>query len=355
MLAGLKKSFLIDDESFMPIGHIKKNEILDETNTYKRILNLDTYNKDGFIVSVSDNGLLEAMDLNGFKLGELYNDTSKHNFMFRKAEVDLKELELESFNSFIKNGKTQTIDKALKLAKSKASKNPYINPHRDKLEFISKKNKDKSKDDVEFITINTSYGKYIEPISGAMLEPKIMMQKDSQEIKQVITNFLNENQKALYLVKNGFIDEANLSPFQKQILKDIINEGQGEKLEAKALQNFTESKTTREIIKEAKDKGLSVKETKELVAKNKQKTKPDNGINAEKDKQKPQENELIDEANKAHKNEPQSDKEIDNIKSTSNPAGILNPEETATLNKEFRLKELEDLKGKKPFIMQYKA
>ncbi|WP_158655012.1 PBECR2 nuclease fold domain-containing protein [Helicobacter rappini] len=43
----------------------------------------------------------------------------------------------------------------------------------------------------------------------------------------------------------------------------------------------------------------------------------------------------------------QSPKELDNIESDSNPAGILNPEELATLNKEFKLGEIQDLKGQK--------
>lgn len=45
--------------------------------------------------------------------------------------------------------------------------------------------------------------------------------------------------------------------------------------------------------------------------------------------------------------EKQSPKESDNIESDSNPAGILNPEELATLNKEFKLGEIQDLKGQK--------
>ncbi|MDD7295948.1 N-6 DNA methylase, partial [Helicobacter bilis] len=43
----------------------------------------------------------------------------------------------------------------------------------------------------------------------------------------------------------------------------------------------------------------------------------------------------------------QSPKELENIESDSNPAGILNPEELATLNKEFKLGEIQDLKGQK--------
>lgn len=45
-------------------------------------------------------------------------------------------------------------------------------------------------------------------------------------------------------------------------------------------------------------------------------------------------------------------KEADNIKSESNPAGILNPEEVATLNKEFDIGNIVDLKGEKAY---YKA
>ena len=45
--------------------------------------------------------------------------------------------------------------------------------------------------------------------------------------------------------------------------------------------------------------------------------------------------------------EKQSPKELENIESDSNPAGILNPEELATLNKEFKLGEIQDLKGQK--------
>ncbi|WP_034580108.1 SAM-dependent methyltransferase [Helicobacter bilis] len=53
-------------------------------------------------------------------------------------------------------------------------------------------------------------------------------------------------------------------------------------------------------------------------------------------------------AEKSQKPKPkQSPKELENIESDSNPAGILNPEELATLNKEFKLGEIQDLKGQK--------
>ena len=50
---------------------------------------------------------------------------------------------------------------------------------------------------------------------------------------------------------------------------------------------------------------------------------------------------------KAEKSQNQSPKELENIESDSNPAGLLNPEELATLNKEFKLGEIQDLKGQK--------
>ncbi|AQQ59346.1 hypothetical protein XJ32_03715 [Helicobacter bilis] len=56
---------------------------------------------------------------------------------------------------------------------------------------------------------------------------------------------------------------------------------------------------------------------------------------------------IIPQKPKPKPKEKQSPKELENIESDSNPAGILNPEELATLNKEFKLGEIQDLKGQK--------
>ncbi|MDD7296133.1 MAG: hypothetical protein PUG77_02430 [Helicobacter bilis] len=83
-------------------------------------------------------------------------------------------------------------------------------------------NKVTTKDGVEIYTLNTQKFEQKEPLTNLTADSKQLSQRTSQETKEIMLNHILENDKLLYLLKQG-INTQHLSPFQKEILESALD------------------------------------------------------------------------------------------------------------------------------------
>ena len=221
-----KKEFNIHDKAFKPTGHVRDNtktgelEVLDTLNEYRPILNKDTYKKDGYYVISNHHNDLELLDFNGFNLGKVYH--KKYDGQHRLFNIqDLELLENVSKDFLLLNG-NKTLEQAKKLAQSKTKKGVYIDYFNEIQDPIKSINKATTKDGVEIYTLNTQKFKQKEPLTNLIADSKQLSQKTSQETKEIILNHILENDRLLYLLKQG-INTQHLSPFQKEVLESVLD------------------------------------------------------------------------------------------------------------------------------------
>ncbi|TLE05868.1 hypothetical protein LS78_011200, partial [Helicobacter bilis] len=220
-----KKEFNIHDEAFKPTGHIRDTktgelEVLDTLNEYRPILNKNTYKKDGYYVISNHHDDLELLDFNGFNLGKVYH--KKYDGKHRLFSIqDLELLENVSKDFLLLNG-NKTLEQAKKLAQSKTKKGVYIDYFNGMQDPIKSINKATTKDGVEIYTLNTQKFKQKEPLTNLTADSKQLSQRTSQETKEIMLNHILENDKLLYLLKQG-INTQHLSPFQKEILESALD------------------------------------------------------------------------------------------------------------------------------------
>ncbi|WP_104731451.1 PBECR2 nuclease fold domain-containing protein [Helicobacter rappini] len=225
ILENFKKEFNIHDKAFKPTGHIRDNtktgelEVLDTLNEYRPILNKNTYKKDGYYVISNQHNDLELLDFNGFNLGKVYH--KKYDGQHRLFNIqDLELLENVSKDFLLLNG-NKTLEQAKKLAQSKTKKGVYIDYFNEIQDPIKSINKATTKDGVEVYILNTQKFKQKEPLTNLLASSKQLSQRTSQETKEIILNHILENDRLLYLLKQG-INTQHLSPFQKEVLESVL-------------------------------------------------------------------------------------------------------------------------------------
>ena len=225
-IENFKKEFNIHDEAFKPTGHVRDNtktgelEVLDTLNEYRPILNKDTYKKDGYYVISNQHNDLELLDFNGFNLGKVYH--KKYDGQHRLFNIqDLELLENVSKDFLLLNG-NKALEQAKKLAQSKTKKGVYIDYFNEMQDPIKSINKATTKDGIEIYTLNTQKFKQKEPLTNLTADATQLSQRTSQETKEIILNHILENDKLLYLLKQG-INTQHLSPFQKEVLESVLD------------------------------------------------------------------------------------------------------------------------------------